>query len=289
MVYIKLKRSLIDPTFNIMKKNNYHAKYYHLFTFLSFLLFAFCTQSSQSVKSITSTAADSSSYQLVWADEFNSRAVDTANWNFEVGGQGWGNHEQEYYQAANATVANGNLIISGRKENIQSNQYTSSRMTTKGKHEFLYGKIEARIKIPVGQGFWPAFWLLGANIDAVGWPACGETDIMEHINTDSLIYGTLHWDNNGHVQKGDTVASTPAGYHIYAVEWDSASIRWYIDGIKYHEVDIHNNVNSTDEFHKPFFILLNLALGGDWPGQVIDDSKLPAKMYVDYVRVYKKV
>jgi beta-glucanase (GH16 family) len=138
---------------------------------------------------------DTSGYQLIWSDEFNNTTVDTANWNFEIGGHGWGNHEQEYYQPANATVSGGNLVITGKKEDIESSHYTSSRMTTKGKREFLYGKIEAHIKIPVGQGLWPAFWMLGANIDRVDWPACGETDIMEHINTDSLLYGTLHWDN----------------------------------------------------------------------------------------------
>lgn len=273
-----------------MKNFTFLSKYYYiLFIFFPVLLFTSFKEPSDRETSSIAIVADSSGYQTVWSDEFNGSTVDTANWNFETGGKGWGNHEQEYYQAANATVANGNLVITVKQEDVQSNHFTSSRMTTKGKHEFLYGKIEARIKIPVGQGLWPAFWMLGANIDKVGWPASGETDIMEHINTDSLLYGTLHWDNNGHMQKGDTLVFTPSDYHVYAVEWDSASIRWYLDGMKYHEVDIHNNVNGTDEFHKPSFILLNFAIGGDWPGQVIDKSKLPAKMYVDYVRVYKKL
>jgi beta-glucanase (GH16 family) len=232
--------------------------------------------------------ADTSQYQLVWSDEFNGNSIDTSSWNFEIGGNGWGNHEEEYYQPANATVENGSLIITGRKEDVQSKHYTSSRMTTKGKHEFLYGRIEARIKIPVGQGFWPAFWMLGSDINSVGWPSSGETDIMEHINNDSLIYGTLHWNKNGHVQSGDTIISTPSAYHIYAIEWDSSSIRWYVDNTEYHHVDIKNDINNTGAFHKPFFIILNLALGGDWPGQQIDDKRLPAKMYVDYVRVYQK-
>src|SRR4051812_3308822 len=259
----------------------------NLFIFIFLSLFTLHSETSKS-SLLTTSFADSTNYKLVWSDEFNGNTVDTANWNFEIGGEGGGNHEQEYYQRANATVSDGNLIISGRKEDVQSNHYTSSRMTTKGKREFLYGKIEARIKIPVGQGFWPAFWMLGANIDKIPWPACGEVDIMEHINTDSLLYGTLHWDNGGHVQKGDTLLYTPSDFHVYAAEWDASSIRWYLDGKQYHHVDISNNVNSTDEFHQPFFILLNLALGGDWPGQKIDDSKLPAKMFVDYVRVYKK-
>jgi beta-glucanase (GH16 family) len=237
---------------------------------------------------ITLSTAKEDGYQLIWSDEFNGNSVDTANWNFEIGGNGWGNHEQEYYQPPNATVSNGYLAITAKEEDVQSNHYTSARITTKAKHEFLYGRIEARIKIPVGQGFWPAFWMLGSNINSVNWPACGEADIMEHINTDSLIYGTLHWDNNGHVQSGDTIISTPSAYHVYALEWDLSSIKWYIDKIKYHEVDIHDNFNNTAMFHKPFYIILNLALGGDWPGQKIDATKLPAKMYVDYVRVYQK-
>ena len=228
-------------------------------------------------------------YKLAWADEFNGNSVNTDNWNFETGGWGWGNNEQEYYQADNATVSNGNLVITAKKEMVKTNEYTSARMTTKGKREFTYGKIEARIKIPLGQGLWPAFWMLGANIDTVSWPKCGETDIMEHINADSLFYGTIHWDNNGYAQYGGkTVVPAPADYHIYSVEWDSAAIRWYVDGNKYHEANILNNINGTDEFHKPFFIILNLAVGGNWPGQTIDQSKLPASMYVDYVRVYKK-
>lgn len=227
-------------------------------------------------------------WQLVWSDEFDSNAVNTSNWNFETGGGGWGNNEQEYYQANNATNADGNLVITVKKETVQNNLYTSARMTTQGKKEFTYGKIEARIKIPSAQGLWPAFWMLGANINTVNWPACGETDIMEHINTDSLIYGTIHWDNNGHAQYGGNVATAPADYHIYSIEWDSAAIRWYVDGNKYQEANILNNINGTDEFHKPFFIILNYAIGGNWPGQIVDDSKLPASMLVDYVRVYKK-
>lgn len=271
---------------------NYHSgKIANIFFVTIFLcLFSFCSKSNVSGSTNTPPPnpppADTSTYKLVWSDEFNEASVNTSVWNFETGGNGWGNHEQEYYQANNATIENGNLVITAKKENVGSNGYTSSRMTTQGKKEFLYGKIEARIKLPVGQGFWPAFWMLGSNINTTGWPACGETDIMEHINTDSLIYGTLHWDNNGHVQDGDKTTSSPSAYHVYSIEWDSASIKWFIDSVQYHEVNI--TANSTEEFHKPFFILLNFAVGGDWPGQTIDDSLLPAKMYVDYVRVYQK-
>lgn len=224
---------------------------------------------------------------LVWSDEFNGTSVNTSNWTFETGGGGWGNNEKEYYQAANATVANGNLVITAKKETVGSNLYTSARLKTAGKHEFTYGKIEARIKVPLGQGLWPAFWMLGANIGTVGWPQCGETDIMEHINTENKVYGTIHWYNNGNASYGGNTTTTPDSYHVYTIEWDSAAIRWYVDGVKYFEANILNSINGTDEFHKPFFILLNMAVGGNWPGQTIDDSKLPASMYVDYVRVYQ--
>ncbi|HEX5151158.1 MAG TPA: glycoside hydrolase family 16 protein [Parafilimonas sp.] len=231
-------------------------------------------------------SSDTLKYQLVWSDEFDGSSIDAGTWNFETGGSGWGNHEQEYYQEANAAIENGNLVITGKKETVGSNKYTSARMTTLGKKEFLYGRIEARIKIPVGKGFWPAFWMMGSNIKTADWPACGETDIMEHINDDSLMYGTIHWDNNGHASIGGKTTSTPSDYHVYGVEWDASSIKWSIDSVVFYEASLKGN--SMDEFHQPFFILLNFALGGDWPGQTIDDSLLPAKMYVDYVRVYQK-
>ena len=257
---------------------------------LSFFLFSFCHKSASSVITTTPPVmppnVDTTSYQLVWADEFDSTAINTNAWHFETGGSGWGNHEQEYYTDKNATVENGNLVITAKKETVGANHYTSSRMTTQGRKEFTYGKIEARLKMPVGQGLWPAFWMLGANINTVGWPRSGETDIMEHINADSLIYGTLHWDNNGHVQDSKSTPSTPSEYHVYSVAWTATSIKWFIDETPFQEVNI--TTNNTEEFHLPSFILLNLAVGGDWPGQTVDDSKFPAKMYVDYVRVYQK-
>src|SRR6478752_295275 len=180
-------------------------KFARCFILFSMCLFAFCKKSTgvnNPPPPNPPSAGDTLKYQLAWSDEFDGTSIDAGTWNFETGGNGWGNHEQEYYQAANAGIENGNLVITGKKESVGSNNYTSARMTTQGKKEFFYGRIEARIKMPVGKGFWPAFWMLGANINTVNWPACGEIDIMEHINDDSLIYGTAHWDNNGHVQDG---------------------------------------------------------------------------------------
>ncbi|UOQ72253.1 carbohydrate-binding protein [Hymenobacter cellulosilyticus] len=144
------------------------------------------------------------------------------------------------------------------------------------------------MKLPLGQGLWPAFWMLGANIGQVGWPACGEIDVMEHINAENKVYGTVHWDSNGHAEYGGNVVTSPENYHVYTVEWEPAYIRWFVDGIKYHEINISGGTGSTEEFQRPFFLLLNLAVAGNWPGQTVDESKLPATMFVDYVRVYQK-
>lgn len=233
------------------------------------------------------SAAAALAYVLIWSDEFNGTSVNTTNWNFETGAGGWGNNEQQYYRSQNATVSNGNLVITAKREAYGGANYTSARMTTKAKRQFTYGKMEARIKLPLGQGLWPAFWMLGSNISTVGWPKCGEIDIMEHINTESKVYGTIHWDANGYASYGGNTTTTPSNYHIYTIEWNSSAIKWFVDGVKYHEANILNSINSTEEFHKSFFFILNLAVGGNWPGQTIDNTKLPASMYVDYVRVYQ--
>jgi beta-glucanase (GH16 family) len=226
-------------------------------------------------------------YQLVWSDEFSGTSVNTGNWKFETGGGGWGNNELEYYQAANATVANGYLSITAKKQQVGSNQYTSARMKTQGLHQFTFGRIEARIKMPVVKGLWPAFWMLGSNITTVSWPKCGEIDIMEHINTDSLNHGTIHWYNNGNASYGGQVSTSPSQFHVYDVEWTSTAINWHIDGVQYFSANIANGINGTGCFQNPFFIILNLAVGGNWPGNTIDTTKLPASMVVDYVRVYQ--
>ncbi len=225
-------------------------------------------------------------YQLVWADEFHG-SISPA-WKFETGGGGWGNNEKEYYQAANATVVNDNLLITAKKQSVGGMPYTSARMTTQGLKEFTYGKIEASIKLPLGQGLWPAFWALGSNINSVGWPKCGEIDIMEQINADSRTYGTVHWDNNGQADYGQSTPTSPNVYHKYTVEWTPTAITWFVDDVQYNVINIANGAGGTEEFQRPFFLLLNLAVAGNWPGQSVDESKLPATMYVDYVRVYQK-
>lgn len=226
-------------------------------------------------------------YALEWSDEFDGTAVDGSKWGYDNGNLGV-NHEKEFYQPQNATVSNGNLVITAKKETVGGQPYTSARLTTFGKFTQTYGRIEARIKLPMGAGMWPAFWMLGANINTVPWPQCGELDIMEHINATNTIYGTMHWNVNGHVSYGSSIETTPADYHIYAIEWGAKTISWYVDDKLYQTGNINGNVNGTGAFHLPFFILLNLAVGGDFPNMPVDESLLPQSMYVDYVRVYKQ-
>lgn len=254
---------------------------------------AACTKSEKIKSEEISNAGNNTdeqlaaTYQLVWSDEFDGSAVNTANWSFETGGGGWGNNEQQYYQATNATVANGNLVITAKKQSAGGLPYTSARLITKGKREYKYGRFEARIKLPQGAGQWPAFWMLGANINTVSWPKCGEIDIMENINTSTTVLGTMHWFSNAYAYYGGNTTTTPTAYHVYRVDWTPNSIAWFVDGVQFHTGDITNNINGTEEFHLPFFIILNMAVGGNLPGQTIDESRLPANMYVDYVRVYQ--
>ena len=233
-----------------------------------------------------SASTQAQTYQQVWADEFiNGIGPD---WQFETGAGGWGNNEKQYYQRANATVVNGELHITAKRENVGGALYTSARMKTQGLKEFTYGKMEARIKMPMGQGLWPAFWMLGSNINSVSWPRCGEIDIMEHINTESKVLGTVHWDSNGnYAQYGGNTTTTPADFHLYSIEWTPSFIKWSVDNVPFHEINIANGAGGTDEFQRPFFLLLNMAVGGNLPGQTVDDSKFPATMVVDYVRVYQ--
>jgi beta-glucanase (GH16 family) len=240
-------------------------------------------------------AALAQGWDLVWSDEFNGTSVNTSNWSFEVGGGGWGNNELQYYTGgANATVSGGVLTITARRGSggfscwYGACQYTSARMITRGKRDFTYGRIEARMALPAGQGLWPAFWTLGTNIGSVGWPACGEIDIMEHINSETLTHGTIHWDAGGHASYGgSTFVGDPTAFHVYAIEWTPAAIKWFVDGVQYHEANIQNSINSTEEFHRSFFLLLNLAVGGNWPGSPDPGTVFPARLSVDYVRVYQ--
>jgi len=240
-------------------------------------------------------------YELVWADEFDSTGFpDSKYWNFEVGNNNGANSEWQYYKSkdtSNCWMENGSLVITALKEDFGGQHYTSTRINTKGKAEFKYGKIEARMKLPYGQGIWPAFWTLGGNISQVSWPACGEIDIMELIGgsgtRDYTIYGTPHWaDINGNHAQYDGYSKTIAtkfsdAFHIFSVEWTSNSLKWFLDGVQF-KVMTYSGAQFT-EFNLNHFIILNLAVGGTWPGYPDATTVFPQKFEIDYVRVFQQL
>lgn len=239
----------------------------------------------------------SGSYELVWSDEFNGTDIDLNNWTYDIGygSNGWGNAELQWYtnEPENARVENGTLIIEARKERFRGQQYTSARLKTQGLHSWTYGRIEARIKVPYGQGIWPAFWTLGDNIETVGWPQSGELDIMEHIGSEpATVYGTVHGPGYSGADGVGGSYTLPSGgltddYHVYAVEWEPNEIRWYIDNIHYATVT-PDDVPGEWVFDHNFFIIMNVAVGGYWPGEPDETTVFPQRMYVDYVRVYQR-
>ncbi len=228
---------------------------------------------------------------LVFSDEFNTDgAPDPAKWGYDIGtgGGGWGNNELEYYTARsqNSIVQGGVLKIIATRENYMGSTFTSARLLSKGKYSFKYGRIEIRAKFPTGVGTWPAAWMLGDNIGTVNWPDCGETDIVEHLGRDlNKIYGTLHYPGrSGGNANGATIVIPDAttAFHTYAVDWTPASIKIYVDAQLYHTV-----ANSAAlPFNQNFFILLNMAMGGNFGGPV-DPAVNTATFEVDYVRVYQ--
>jgi beta-glucanase (GH16 family) len=243
---------------------------------------------------------------LVWSDEFNGpagQAPDPAKWTLEVGGSGWGNNELQYYtrNTSNAAMNGaGSLVITARRENpgnFQCHyglcQYTSARMITSGKFAQAYGRFEARMRIPRGQGIWPAFWMLGNNIGQVGWPASGELDIMENIGREpSTVHGTLHgpgYSGGSAVGAGYTLPGGQAfadAFHVFAVEWSPSSISWFVDGTRYQTRTAADLRGNPWVFDHPFFFIMNIAVGGFWPGNPDGTTQFPQTLTVDYVRAY---
>jgi beta-glucanase (GH16 family) len=254
----------------------------------------------------TPAAADPTVWSLAWSDEFDGSTnspIDSSRWTAEVGGNGWGNQELEYYtnRIDNAYQLNGSLVIKAIKEtytgsdNVTRN-YTSARLITKNKFTAKYGRIEARLKIPFGQGMWPAFWSLGDNIDSVGWPSCGEMDIMENIGREpSIIHGTLHgpgYSGGNGLSSSFSLTNNPHfadDYHVFAIEWEPGVVRFYCDGILYKtRTPADLPPGTTWVFDHPFFLILNVAVGGTWPGSPDATTVFPQTMSVDYVRVYQR-
>ena len=254
--------------------------------------------------------ATAQNWRLTWADEFNGaarRAPDSSKWDYQIGGSGWGNRELQYYTNRHTNShldGKGHLVISAIKETYTGRDgvkrdYTSARLVTKGKFVQQYGKVIARIKLPYGQGIWPAFWMLGSNLDDkdVGWPRCGEIDIMENIGNElSIIHGTLHGPGYSGAKALTGTYRLPNrkpfsdDFHSFAIEWEAEAIRFYVDGKLYQTKtpgDVPNG--SLWVFDHPFFIILNLAVGGNFPGNVAKTTRFPQTMQIDYVRVYTKI
>jgi beta-glucanase (GH16 family) len=233
-------------------------------------------------------------WTLVWHDEFDGTTIDPANWTYDLGAGGWGNGEAEFYTSRpeNARVENGQLIIEARQEKYEDSYYTSARLKTQGLQSFQYGRIEARLKVPSGAGLWPAFWMLGANFDGTNWPDCGEIDIMEYIGREpDLILGTAHGPGYsgamGMSQWNRQEYNIADDFHTYAIEWEADEIRWYYDGDLYFTLTPDDLSGRTWVFDRPFFIILNLALGGQLAGPIGLDTAFPAQLQVDYVRVFE--
>ncbi|GAB4179269.1 MAG: hypothetical protein Kow00108_15230 [Calditrichia bacterium] len=240
------------------------------------------------------------SWELVWSDEFDGSAIDTDKWGYDIGtGEwGWGNNELQYYTSRpeNSYIENGNLVIEARRENYGGSNYTSARMVTRNKGDWKYGRIEVRAKLPYGQGIWPAIWMLPTDWVYGGWPASGEVDIMEMLGHDTnTIYGSLHYGGNypEHVHTTTAYDLTSGDfvneYHVFALEWEEEEFRWYVDGNLY---KITNSWYTTSApypapFDQRFHLILNIAVGGNWPGNPDATTQFPQRMIIDYVRVYR--
>jgi beta-glucanase (GH16 family) len=248
------------------------------------------------------TATPTGDWTLVWSDEFNGpdgSAVDPNKWSFDIGGSGWGNGEWQYYtdRTDNAYVEDEALVIKAQKEDYKGNRYTSARLVTKGQGDWRYGRFEIRAKLPYGQGIWPAIWMLPTDWEYGNWPRSGEIDIMELVGHEpARVHGTLHY-GIPHTYEGDHYdlpgeRTFADDYHVFAVEWEPDEIRWYVDGYHYQTQTEWFTSSTKGSEHAPFdqrfHLLLNVAVGGTWPGFPDETTEFPQYMYVDYVRVYQR-
>jgi beta-glucanase (GH16 family) len=302
-----LKRNKMEKIYRIQNSSNYLRKKISMFGFLClFYLAQSCSIGSSPMppqSSNNSTASD-----LVWSDEFDSQSIsppDPTKWTTEIGGKGWGNRELQYYtnSTENAFLdGKGNLVIKAIKLNPPSNlncwygacEYTSARLITKGKFEQKYGRFEARIKIPRGQGMWSAFWMLGNDIDKVGWANCGEIDIMENIGREpKTVHGTIHGPGysgaNSIGAPFDSNKNFADDFHIYLTEWSENKISFFVDGEHYKTITPKDLPEGKKwVYDHPFFMILNFAIGGQWGGKPDATSVFPQEMLVDYVRVFQE-
>lgn len=242
-------------------------------------------------------------WQLVWSDEFDYTGLpDASKWGYDAGGHGWGNKELQFYtkqRKENARVENGHLIIEARREDREGRHYTSARLITKGKGDWTYGRVEVSARLPSGRGTWPAIWMLPTGWKYGNWPASGEIDIMEHVGFDAdVVHASVHTKSynhsiNTHKTAKIKVSNSRDGFNVYAIEWNAKEIRAYVNKQLYFTFKNERLTNSAADykqwpFDKPFHLLLNIAVGGNWGGaQGVDDTIWPQRMEVDYVRVYQ--
>lgn len=237
--------------------------------------------------------AQQAKQKLVWEENFNKPTLDETVWNFELGDGcpnscGWGNNERQIYTKENYEIKEGKLIIHAKKE---ENRYTSTKITTKDKKFFQYGRMEARAKLPIGHGIWPAFWMLGQNISQVGWPKCGEIDILEYVGREPhMVFTTLHTqDSHGNTinTKKTSFPNIEEGFHVYAVDWTKDKMDFFVDDILVYTFQPEVKNENTWPFDKQFYFILNVAVGGNFGGPDVDDTIFPQDFIVDYVKVYQ--
>ncbi|MBI2925741.1 MAG: glycoside hydrolase family 16 protein [Verrucomicrobia bacterium] len=246
-------------------------------------------------------AEDSARWQLVWQDEFDGKALDLSKWEFEVNAQGGGNNELQYYVTNNAHLMDGLLVLEARKERYTgpggTREYTSSRIRTKRKGDWQYGRFDIRARLPKGKGMWPAIWMMPTDETYGGWPNSGEIDIMELVGHEAhKVHGTLHYGDavKGHVYKGTNsalaVATFADDFHVFRLDWEPEAMRWFVDGHLYQtQTNWHTRTKPFPApFDQRFHLILNLAIGGNWPGNPDEKTVFPQAMAVDYVRVYRK-
>ncbi len=242
------------------------------------------------------TPASYAGMSLVWSDEFEASSLNTNDWVHEIGtgNNGWGNNELQYYRAENTSIESGNLVITAQREAFGGSDFTSSRIITQGKQSFRFGRIDIRAVLPEGRGLWPALWMLGTKITAVGWPACGEIDIMELIGQrPNRVLGTAHFGANfaNHNFEGESIALSGNAkfseeYHVFSLVWKENKMEWYVDDELYFEFDRSSVGSQPYPFNDNFFFIFNVAVGGNLPGSPDGTTNFPQRMIVDYVRVF---
>ena len=282
----------------------------HYLAALGLLVLSACTAPAPPPATDSGPDDDASSYPgkaLYWSDEFEGETLDTTYWNYLYGtgyggnDNGWGNNELQYYRAENTTIEDGALVITARRENFEDRKYTSSRLTTDDKREFAFGRWDVRARLPIGRGIWPAIWMLGADFpEGTGWPMCGEIDIMEYLgHRPTTVFGTVHYGSGfgeNYRYRGDSTelkGTRPLtdAFHLFSIDWRRDTIDWLVDNERFARFTAADAAASGQPypFNDPHYLLLNLAVGGDWPGNPDETTQFPQRLEVDYVRLYREV